>query len=104
MLSLMVRDAQTCPPHHAGKHCGASSRFAFGPLWPRRRILARLDTVIASDVGSKSVIARSQRVPPSAGPMINSATKQSIVTIALAVDCCAEPVIGRAFARPVGSQ
>jgi hypothetical protein len=92
MLSLMVRDAQSCAPHHAGKHCGASSRFSFGRLWPRRRILARLDTVIASGVGSKTVIARSE------------ATKQSIVTIALAVDCFAEPVIGRAFARPVGSQ
>jgi hypothetical protein len=34
----------------------------------------------------------------------SDATKQSIVTVALAVDCFAEPVIGRAFARPVGSQ
>ena len=32
------------------------------------------------------------------------ATKQSIVTIVPAMDCFAEPVIGRAFARPVGSQ
>jgi hypothetical protein len=32
------------------------------------------------------------------------ATKQAIVTVAPAVDCFAEPVIGRAFARPVGSQ
>jgi hypothetical protein len=51
-----------------------------------------VETVIASGVGSKPVIARSE------------ATKQSIVTTALAVDCFAEPVIGRAFARPVGSQ
>jgi hypothetical protein len=29
-------------------------------------------------------------------------TKQSILVVAL--DCFAEPVIGRAFARPVGSQ
>jgi len=34
----------------------------------------------------------------------SEATKQSIFTFALAVDCFAEPVIGRAFARPVGSQ
>jgi hypothetical protein len=34
----------------------------------------------------------------------SEATKQSIVTVALAVDCFAEPVIGRAFARPVGLQ
>src|SRR5712671_1577658 len=40
----------------------------------------------------KTVIARSE------------ATKQSIVTVAPAVDCFAEPVIGRAFAGPVGSQ
>jgi hypothetical protein len=32
------------------------------------------------------------------------ATKQSIFTVAWAMDCFAEPVIGRAFARPVGSQ
>src|SRR5439155_26878341 len=48
-----------------------------------------------------SLIARSQRVPPSAGPMINSATKRSSFFVAL--DCFAEPVIGRAFARPVGA-
>jgi hypothetical protein len=34
----------------------------------------------------------------------SEATKQSIVAVALAMDCFAEPVIGRAFARPVGSQ
>jgi hypothetical protein len=34
----------------------------------------------------------------------SKATKQSIFTVALVVDCFAEPVIGRAFARPVGSQ
>jgi hypothetical protein len=41
-----------------------------------------------------------------AGAVIASseATKQSIVTVALAVDCFADPVIGRAFARPAGSQ
>ena len=44
-----------------------------------------------------------QRIPPSAGPMINSATK-AIQTCVVALDCFAEPVIGRAFARPVGSQ
>ena len=49
------------------------------------------------------VIARSQRVPPSAGPMINSAAKQSISR-------CAEPWIASrslssgAHSRPVGSQ
>ena len=30
--------------------------------------------------------------------------KQSILAFVLAMDCFAEPVIGRAFARPVGSQ
>jgi hypothetical protein len=50
------------------------------------------------------VIARSQRVRPSAGPMINSAMKQSILSSCGEMDCFAEPVIGRAFARPVGSQ
>src|SRR5258708_34208991 len=32
------------------------------------------------------------------------ATKQSILRLRGAMDCFAEPVIGRAFARPVGSQ
>src|SRR5882724_13386221 len=32
------------------------------------------------------------------------ATKQSILRLRAAMDCFAEPVIGRAFARPVGSQ
>jgi hypothetical protein len=60
----------------------------------RRKSLdaSRSGAVIASGVQSKTVIARSE------------ATKQSIVAVALAVDCFAEPVIGRAFARPVGSQ
>jgi hypothetical protein len=35
--------------------------------------------------------------------MINSATKQSILHLRGEMDCFAEPVIGRAFARPVGS-
>jgi hypothetical protein len=45
----------------------------------------------------KTVIARSQRVRPLAGPMINSATKQSSLLLLL-LDCFAEPVIGRRFA------
>jgi hypothetical protein len=32
------------------------------------------------------------------------ATKQSILSLRGEMDCFAEPVIGRAFARPVGSQ
>src|SRR6266403_1540904 len=42
--------------------------------------------------------------PAFGGPMINSATKQSILTLRGEMDCFAEPVTGRAFARPVGSQ
>jgi hypothetical protein len=38
-----------------------------------------------------NVIARSQRVRPSAGPMINSATKQSIRSLRGEMDCFAEP-------------
>ena len=34
----------------------------------------------------------------------SEATKQSILPLCGKVDCFAEPVIGRAFARPVGSQ
>jgi len=40
----------------------------------------------------------------SAGPMTGSATKQSILSFRCAMDCFAEPVIGRAFAQPGGSQ
>jgi hypothetical protein len=51
----------------------------------------------ATPAGEKlqaAVIARSQRVRPLAGPMINSATKQSSLC-SVALDCFAEPVIGR---------
>jgi hypothetical protein len=34
----------------------------------------------------------------------SEATKQSILSLRDAMDCFAEPVIGRAFARPAGSQ
>jgi hypothetical protein len=34
----------------------------------------------------------------------SKAAKQSIFFVGAAMDCFAEPVIGRAFARPVGSQ
>jgi hypothetical protein len=34
----------------------------------------------------------------------SGATKQSSFFLGVAMDCFAEPVIGRAFARPVGSQ
>jgi len=36
--------------------------------------------------------------------VIASAAKQSILSLRGKMDCFAEPVIGRAFARPVGSQ
>jgi hypothetical protein len=38
------------------------------------------------------------------GNVIASAAKQSILSLRGEMDCFAEPVIGRAFARPVGSQ
>jgi hypothetical protein len=34
----------------------------------------------------------------------SEATKQSILLLGKTMDCFVEPVIGRAFARPVGSQ
>jgi hypothetical protein len=37
-------------------------------------------------------------------PVIASAAKQSSFLFVATMDCFAEPVIGRAFARPVGSQ
>jgi hypothetical protein len=36
--------------------------------------------------------------------VIASEAKQSILSLRGEMDCFAEPVIGRAFARPVGSQ
>jgi len=36
--------------------------------------------------------------------VIASAAKQSILSLSGEMDCFAEPVIGRAFAQPVGSQ
>jgi hypothetical protein len=64
----------------ASGFCSNKRRWLMGPRFR------------GDDDGLEAVIARSE------------ATKQSIVTAALAVDCFAEPVIGRAFARPVGSQ
>jgi hypothetical protein len=41
---------------------------------------------------------------PEAVIATSEATKQSILSLRGEMDCFAEPVIGRAFARPVGSQ
>jgi hypothetical protein len=49
---------------------------------------------MANMQGSLSVIACDKR----------AATKQSTHPLCREMDCFAEPVIGRAFARPVGSQ
>src|SRR5260370_175363 len=46
--------------------------------WRQISTLARMEPAGRRETGAFLVIARSQRVPPSAGPMINSATKQSI--------------------------
>jgi hypothetical protein len=55
--------------------------------------LAKRDPVAGYDIEKlRDVIARSE------------ATKQSILSLLGMMDCFAEPVIGRAFARPVGSQ
>jgi hypothetical protein len=68
-------------------------RFMHGSGASRREDAgAYLDVIARSDL---SAVAQRTKV---------EATKQSIVTFVLAVDCFAEPVIGRAFARPVGSQ
>jgi len=47
---------------------------------------------MAFNLDGNPVIARSE------------ATRQSILSLRDEMDCFAEPVIGRAFARPVGSQ
>jgi hypothetical protein len=41
---------------------------------------------------------------PSLETVIASVAKQSILSLRGEMDCFGEPVIGRAFARPVGSQ
>src|SRR5258708_13942731 len=46
--------------------------------WRQISTLARMEPAGRREAGAFLVIARSQRVPPWAGPMINSATKQSI--------------------------
>ena len=53
--------------------------------------IAPRDRGIASEIGASSLRGA-------------QATKQSILSFGGAMDCFAEPVIGRAFARPVGSQ
>src|SRR5262245_34121168 len=57
---------------------------------PQAFFVAEVDC--SGKITARSVIAKSE------------ATKQSMLQLCRAVDCFAEPVIGRAFARPVGSQ
>src|SRR5258707_4532206 len=77
-----------------------SARHSLRPLifWGEQFCTTRAHR--AARMRSLDVIARCQRVPPSAGPMINSATKHPLL-LRGNMDCFAEPVIGRAFARPV---
>src|SRR5260221_6738511 len=51
-----------------------------------------------------AIIARSQRVPPFGGPDDKLRAEAIHSPSFGAMDCFAEPVIGRAFVRPVGSQ
>jgi hypothetical protein len=66
--------------------CGESDREQGGGYIAKHQELSEVERT------SILVIARSK------------ATKQSILSLLGAMDCFAEPVIGRAFARPVGSQ
>jgi hypothetical protein len=77
--------------------CGCSGHPAFPtPSSGGREINANLGRFAPREQSrmqnSINVIARSE------------ATKQSILSFCCNMDCFAEPVIGRAFARPVGSQ
>jgi hypothetical protein len=71
---------------------GAHSRDPVALPTLRRRCNSRFNFQTATTIRLKAVIARSE------------ATKQSILSLCGEMDCFAEPVIGRAFARPVGSQ
>src|SRR5258706_2653647 len=70
-----------CSLHFAREAVGAAgTRHSLRPLFIEGHCLAKLGRLAPRERGVVSgfdVIARSQRVPPSAGPMINSATKQS---------------------------
>jgi hypothetical protein len=68
-----------CFLHFAREAAGAlGTRHSPRPLIFGRKIHAQLGRIAPRECGVVSyVIARSQRVRPSAGPMINSATKQS---------------------------
>jgi hypothetical protein len=77
----------------------AGTRHSLRPLFTEGHCLAKLGPIAPRDRGvvfGFAVIAKSQRVPPWAGPMINSATKQAILSLRGAMDCFAEPVIGLA--------
>src|SRR6267154_3582799 len=103
LSSEMVLNEERAPA--AGNLCGnRGQNKAQGSRWFRARLKHhKFEQQSCLKNQATIVIARSQRVPPSAGPMINSATK-AIQTCVVALDCFAEPVIGHAFARPVGSQ
>ena len=64
-------------------------------------VMVRGDEIIGIAAGGGAgQAAVSERLPPS----LRGAQRRSNPAFLVALDCFAEPVIGRAFARPVGSQ
>src|SRR6266436_6387100 len=84
--------------------CSAHPAFPAPSVFKGRRFSSQLGRIAPRDREAMfAVIARSD-LSAVAQRAKAEATKQSILSFCGEMDCFAEPVIGRAFARPVGSQ
>jgi hypothetical protein len=72
-------------------------------IWTGQITLIRLDKLAVARKARLTVIARGD-LSALAQRAKAEATKQSILPLRGDMDCFAEPVIGRSFARPGGSQ
>ncbi len=68
----------------------------------RTKSYAELERFIACD--KREAFAQGSDLSAVSQRAKAEATKQSLLSFCCEMDCFAEPVIGRAFARPVGSQ
>src|SRR4029078_13472525 len=97
----------SCAPlfaHFAHETAGAArTRSSLRPLFSRRGIERQASGATAREIAKlyPAVIACDKREAFAQG---SEATKQSIRSPSGAMDCFAEPVIGRAYARPGVSQ
>ena len=109
--SAAMRAIPICSSPMAASPTACASRTAISHAGPaRHRVRGEIGSLCGDEgaggvsFGPINVIARSQRVRPSAGPMINSATKQSTLRLAELWIASRSLSSGGALRRPGGSQ